>query len=46
MHTIYHYYNSNNLFKAGFIIGAGFAFMISCSLMSLLGIYIMINYGF
>lgn len=46
MRTIYNYYNNNNLFKAGFLIGAGFAFMISGSLMSLLGSYNMIKYGF
>ena len=46
MLTIYHYYNNNHLFKAGFLIGAGIAFMISGTVLSLLGSYHMINYGF
>lgn len=41
MHTIYHYYTHNKLFKGGFLIGAGFgagvAFMISGSIMFILG---------
>lgn len=46
MHTIYHYYNNNNLFRAGFLLGSGFAFMICGSIMSVLGSYNMIKYGF
>jgi hypothetical protein len=46
MTTIYHYYNNNNLFKAGFLIGAGLAFMISGTMFSVLGSYHMIKYGF
>jgi len=46
MLTIYHYYKHNNLFKAGFLIGAGFAFVISGSIMVLFGNYNIIKYGF
>ena len=46
MYTIYHYYNHNNLFKAGFLIGSGFAFMFCGSMFVLLGNYSVIKYGF
>ena len=29
MYTIVDYFNNNNLFRAGFLIGSGLAFMIS-----------------
>jgi hypothetical protein len=46
MYTIYNYYNNNHLFKAGFLIGAGFAFMISGTINLFFGSYYMIKHGF
>jgi hypothetical protein len=43
MHTIYHYYQHNNLFRAGFLIGAGVAFMISGATSMLFSYYIATN---
>ncbi len=45
MYRIYHYYNNNNLFRSGFLIGTGITLII-CSLIYMLSsCYIVINYG-
>ncbi len=46
MRTIVDLYKNNNLFKAGFLIGAGFAFMISGTINLLFGSYYMIKHSF
>jgi hypothetical protein len=46
MFGVFHLYNNNSLFKAGVLIGSGFAFMISGALMGTIGCYSMIKYGF
>jgi len=33
MYKFHHYYNNNRLFKAGFLIGTGFSFIISGSIL-------------
>ncbi len=46
MFTIYHHFNNSHLFKSGFLIGAGMAFIISGTLNLLFGTYYMIKYSF
>jgi hypothetical protein len=42
MLRVFHLYNNNRVFKAGVLIGSGFAFMIGGALMATIGCYIMI----
>ena len=46
MYTIYNNFKNHNLFRSGFLIGDGIAFLISGSLNLLFGSYYMIKYGF
>jgi hypothetical protein len=46
MYSVFHLYKNNNLFKAGFLIGSGFAFMLSGSIFVMTGGYSIIKYGF
>lgn len=45
MYKFHDYYNNNNLFKEGFLIGSGFAFIISGSICILIGALKIINNG-
>lgn len=38
MYKFYQYYNNNNYFKSGFLIGAGLAFTFSGTIFVLIGI--------
>ena len=44
MYTIVDYFNNNNIFRAGFLIGAGVAFMISGATSILFSYYITNKY--
>jgi hypothetical protein len=46
MYTIYNHFNNHHLFRSGFLIGSGIAFIISGSIYLLFGSYYMIKYGF
>ena len=46
MHTIFHLYKNNDMFKAGFLIGCGFTFMVAGSIFVTIGGYSMIKNGF
>lgn len=43
MHTIINFYKNNNMFKAGFLIGSGLAFMLAGSIFVLIKGYTMIK---
>ena len=46
MNSILDLYKNNNLFKASFLIGSGFAFMLSGSIFVMVGGYTIIKNGF
>ena len=45
MHTIFHLYKNNTMFKAGILIGSGLAFMLAGSIFVMIGGYTMIKHG-